>query len=226
MVSVTSNRLVGIERWPYGGFSNIPSPTLIRFRFNIRNSSDNKAASITIKTTKKISTNNNNNSNKNKKKKNSFVKTVITDETDKCEPISVRSLTQNGDPLGRKDLGKCVVKWISLGMKAMAIDFGEAELQGEFGEVRQRMGPGLTFVIQAQPYLSGVPMPSGLESVCLKACTHYPTLFDHFQRELRDVVKELQGKGLVDDWQKTESWMLLKELAKSGCCLLFTCLDL
>ncbi|KAI7733147.1 hypothetical protein M8C21_013300, partial [Ambrosia artemisiifolia] len=133
-----------------------------------------------------------------------------------CKPIDVTSLSQNGDPLGRKDLGKCVVRWISQGMKAMATDFGAAELQGEFGEVRQRMGPGLTFVIQAQPYLSAIPMPSGLESVCLKACTHYPTLFDHFQRELRDVVQELQRKGLVDDWQSTESWMLFKELATSA----------
>ncbi|PWA52905.1 P-loop containing nucleoside triphosphate hydrolases superfamily protein [Artemisia annua] len=133
-----------------------------------------------------------------------------------CKPINVSSLTQNGDPMGRKDLGKCVVKWLSLGMKAMASDFGEAELQGEFSEVRQRMGPGLTFVIQAQPYLSAIPMPSGLEAVCLKACTHYPTLFDHFQRELRDVLRELQAKSLVEDWQKTQSWKLLKELAKSA----------
>ena len=58
------------------------------------------------------------------------------DEFSNCKPINVSSLTQNGDPMGRKDLGKCVVKWLSLGMKAMARDFGEAELQGEFSEVR------------------------------------------------------------------------------------------
>lgn len=98
----------------------------------------------------------------------------------------------------------------------MASDFAVAEVQGEFGEVTGRMGPGLTFVIQAQPYLTAVPMPLGLEAVCLKACTHYPTLFDHFQRELRGVLQELQRKGVVENWQEAESWKLLKELANSG----------
>nr|GMC60669.1 DNA-binding protein SMUBP-2 [Ipomoea batatas] len=133
-------------------------------------------------------------------------------------PANIAALYQNGDPLGRRDLGKCVVTWISLGMKAMAIDFATAEVQGEgeFSELRQQMGPGLTFVIQAQPYLNAVPMPLGLEAICLKACTHYPTLFDHFQRELRDVLKDLQTKSLVQDWRETESWKLLKELACSA----------
>lgn len=98
----------------------------------------------------------------------------------------------------------------------MASDFALAEVQGEFGEVRGRMGPGLTFLIQAQPYLTAIPMPLGLEAVCLKACTHYPTLFDHFQRELRDVLHDLQSKSLVENWQDTESWKLLKELANSA----------
>lgn len=131
-------------------------------------------------------------------------------------PSAVHALHQNGDPLGRKDLGKNVVKWICQGMKTMALDFAAAELQGEFAELRLRMGPGLTFVIQAQTYLSTVPMPLGLESICLKVCTHYPTLFDHFQRELRDVLLELQGKSLVGDWQQTESWKLMKELVNSA----------
>lgn len=133
-------------------------------------------------------------------------------------PTNVAALYQNGDPLGRRDLGKCVVTWISQGMKAMALDFATAEVQGdgEFSELRQQMGPGLTFVIQAHPYLNAVPMPLGLEAVCLKACTHYPTLFDHFQRELRDVLKDFQSKSLVQDWRETESWKLLKELASSG----------
>lgn len=128
----------------------------------------------------------------------------------------MRTLYQNGDPLGRRDLGKAVVKWISQGMKAMASDFASAEMQGEFSEVKQRMGPGLTFVIQAQPYLSATPMPLGVEAVCFKACTHYPTLFDHFQRELRDVLQHLQSKSLVLNWSETESWKLLKELASSA----------
>lgn len=132
--------------------------------------------------------------------------------------ISVRTVCQNGDPLGQKHLGKCVMRWICQGMRAMATDFASAEAQGEFAEVRQRMGTmtGLTFVIQAQPYLNAVPMPKGFEAICLKARTHYPTLLDHFQRELRDVLLGLQGKSLVQDWRKTQSWTLLKDLAKSG----------
>ncbi|KAE9464584.1 hypothetical protein C3L33_03499, partial [Rhododendron williamsianum] len=86
--------------------------------------------------------------------------------------VNVRGLYQNGDPLGRRDLGKLVVRWLSHGMRAMASDFAVAEVQGEFGEVRGRMGPGLTFVIQAQPYLIAIPMPLGLEAVCLKASQH------------------------------------------------------
>ncbi|KAK2638511.1 hypothetical protein Ddye_026306 [Dipteronia dyeriana] len=126
---------------------------------------------------------------------------------------------ENGDPLGSTDLGKSVVRWICQGMRAMAADFASAEVQGqgEFCELRQLMGPGLTFVIQAQPYLNAIPMPLGLEAVCLKACTHYPTLFDHFQRELRHVLLQLQHKQLlVQDWQETRSWKLLKELANSA----------
>ncbi|KAK3005912.1 hypothetical protein RJ639_016010 [Escallonia herrerae] len=134
----------------------------------------------------------------------------------KNKPVDVRALYQNGDPMGRRDLGKCVVRWISHGMKAMASDFALAEVQGEFSEVRQRMGPGLTFVIQAQPYLNAIPMPVGFEAVCLKACTHYPTLFDHFQRELRDVLQDLQRRSVVESWSQTKSWMLLKELANSA----------
>ncbi|GAV70650.1 AAA_11 domain-containing protein/AAA_12 domain-containing protein [Cephalotus follicularis] len=140
---------------------------------------------------------------------------ISTSQTQEAKAVNVRTLYQNGDPLGRRDVGKSVVHWICQGMKAMAIDFDAAETQGEFCEVRQRMGPGLTFVIQAQPYLNAVPMPLGLEAICLKVCTHYPTLFDHFQRELRDVLQH--KKRLADtDWRETESWKLLKELANSA----------
>ncbi|WCJ27721.1 P-loop containing nucleoside triphosphate hydrolases superfamily protein [Euphorbia peplus] len=144
-------------------------------------------------------------------------KVVFEEAKNNEETINVRSLHQNGDPLGRKDLGKTVVKWISQGMRAMALDFVTAETEGEFLELRQKMGleAGLTFVIQAQHYINGVPIPLGFEALCLKACTHYPTLFDHFQRELRDVLQGLQRKGLVQDWQQTESWKLLKDLANS-----------
>ncbi|KAK2977243.1 hypothetical protein RJ640_028448 [Escallonia rubra] len=34
-------------------------------------------------------------------------------QTTKSKPVDVRALYQNGDPLGRRDLGKCVVRWIS-----------------------------------------------------------------------------------------------------------------
>ncbi|KAL8119944.1 hypothetical protein AgCh_017173 [Apium graveolens] len=51
-----------------------------------------------------------------------------------------RSLPENGNPLGRRDFGKRVVKWISQGMKAMASDFATAEIQGEFSAVEQKMG--------------------------------------------------------------------------------------
>ncbi|CAL5207956.1 unnamed protein product [Lathyrus oleraceus] len=123
-----------------------------------------------------------------------------------------------GDPIGWKEVGKSVVSWIRESMKAMAFDIASAELVEdlEFSEMKQRMGPGLTFVIQAQPYLNAVPMPLGLEVMCLKACTHYPTLFDHFQRELRDVLQDMQSKSLVEDWRETQSWKLLKELANSA----------
>ncbi|KAE8721426.1 P-loop containing nucleoside triphosphate hydrolases superfamily protein isoform 2 [Hibiscus syriacus] len=123
---------------------------------------------------------------------------------------------QNGDPLGRRDHGKKVVWWLSEGMRAMASDFVSAELQGEFLELRQKMGPVLTFLIQAQPNLSAIPIPLRLEAICLKTCTHYPTLFDHFQRELRNVLQELQQKSMVEDWKETESWKLLKELPSSA----------
>ncbi|MQL98023.1 hypothetical protein Taro_030717 [Colocasia esculenta] len=161
------------------------------------------------------------------------------DDVGECIPsaedtsISVRTLYQNGDPLGRKELGKCVVRWICQGMRAMASDLAAAELLGEHPieeEVRQRLGlangngstvaggatGGLAFVIQAQPYLYAVPMPKGLEALCFKACTHYPTLLDHFQRELRDVLQEFQRQGVITDWRATQSWKLLKEFVASA----------
>ncbi|XP_068650365.1 DNA polymerase alpha-associated DNA helicase A isoform X2 [Aristolochia californica] len=141
---------------------------------------------------------------------------------DHATPIktSAATLYQNGNPLGRKELGKCVVKWISQGMRAMASDFASAEMPGEFEpEVRQKRDigtGGLTFVILAQPYLNAIPMPRGFEAICLKASTHYPTLFDHFQRELRGVLQDLQSKSFIQDWRKTESWKLLKEFGSSA----------
>lgn len=131
--------------------------------------------------------------------------------------------SNNGDPLGRKVLGKSVVRWITVGMRAMATDFASAELGGESEEqMRHKIGMGRggsggpAFVIQAQPYLNAFPMPKGLEADCLKACTHYPTLLDHFQRELRDVLQSLQRSSGIQDWRTTLSWKLLKALVASG----------
>ena len=141
---------------------------------------------------------------------------VVEEPKEKGRELSLRALNQNGDPLGRRDLGRNVVKWISQAMKAMASDLANAEVQGEFWELRQNAGSGLTFVIQAQPYLNAIPMPLGLEVICMKACTHYPTLFDHFQRELRDVLQDLESKNVLENWKETQSWKLLKEIANSG----------
>ncbi|CAM0944885.1 unnamed protein product [Alopecurus aequalis] len=137
--------------------------------------------------------------------------------------IRVGTLYENGDPLGRKELGRCVVEWLRQGMQSMASKFASAELQGDmmdltaaaltldWGSAERQLG----FVIQAQPYLSAIPMPKGLEALCFKACTHYPTLFDHFQRELRDVLLSYQNQGLISDWRSTQTWKLLKEMANS-----------
>ncbi|XP_015869738.3 uncharacterized protein LOC107407034 isoform X1 [Ziziphus jujuba] len=135
--------------------------------------------------------------------------TSTDDDDDKNKNYNNNNNHNNGDPLGRRYLGKSVVRWISQGMRAMAFDFTSAELSED---LRQRMAPGLSFVIHAQPYLNAVPMPLGLETMCLKASTHYPTLFDHFQRELRHLLLQLHP----NNWRQTDSWRLLKELANSA----------
>ncbi|KNA13086.1 hypothetical protein SOVF_119860 [Spinacia oleracea] len=127
-----------------------------------------------------------------------------------------KALYHNGDPLGKRDLGKLVVKWLRQGMNAMASEFAAAEVRGDFSELEQRMGPGVTFLIEAQPYLTAIPMPLGFEAVCLKACAHYPTLLDHFQRELRDVLQKLEKESVVANWRDTQSWKLLKQLFNSA----------
>ncbi|CAN6487099.1 unnamed protein product [Victoria cruziana] len=135
-------------------------------------------------------------------------------------PATGAARDENGaaNPLGRKDVGKSVVKWVSQGMKAMASELVSAELQGEFQEIRQSMGSGVTFVSQAQRYLNAIPMPKGMESACLKASTHYPTLLDHFQRELRDALRNASESSAspIKDWRNAESWKLLKEFANSA----------
>ncbi|PVH35011.1 hypothetical protein PAHAL_7G085100 [Panicum hallii] len=138
------------------------------------------------------------------------------------EELSLRKvkLYQIGDPLGRKELGLHVVQWIKQGMHLMASKFAFSEMQDDGAALLSLDGElsdgHMGFVMQAQPYLSATPMPKGQESLCLKASTHYPTLFDNFQRELRDVLLQQQNEGLITDWRSTQSWMLLKELAKSA----------
>lgn len=122
----------------------------------------------------------------------------------------------NGNPLGRKILGKEVVKWIGDGMAAMAADVAVAEENAEYGELEEKMASGLSFVMQAQHYLNITPMSSGFEALCLKASTHYPTLFDHFQRELQNALGNLQEKGVIENWKQAKAWQLLKLHAKSG----------
>lgn len=138
---------------------------------------------------------------------------------EKAKPTSseVRlEFKENGDPLGRRELSKYVVRWITQGMSAMAADLCAAEELGEVAELAQKMSYGIDFVVQAQHFLAANPMPKGLEAICLKASTHYPTLFDHFQRELRDRLQALQKKSVIQDWRETESWKLFKQLTKSG----------
>ncbi|KAH7352248.1 hypothetical protein KP509_19G036700 [Ceratopteris richardii] len=122
----------------------------------------------------------------------------------------------NGNPLGRKVLGKEVVRWVSEGMSAMAAQAAASEENSEYDELEDKIASGLSFVMQAQHYLNMNPMPSGCEALCLKASTHYPTLFDHFQRELQNALCKLQEKGVLKDWKKAKAWQLLKLHAKSG----------
>ncbi|MCO5607722.1 hypothetical protein L7F22_061921 [Adiantum nelumboides] len=122
----------------------------------------------------------------------------------------------NGNPLGRKVLGKEVVNWVSVGMAAMAAEAAAAEADSDHDELEEKIASGLSFVMQAQHYLNVNPMPSGSESLCLKASTHYPTLFDHFQRELQSALGKLQEESVIENWKQARAWQLLKLHAKSG----------
>lgn len=146
-------------------------------------------------------------------------------EEGRCAPsdeelsITKVKLNQSGDPLGRKELGRQVVQWLKQGMHLMASKLASSGIQYD-GSVLSLDGGSsdghIGFVMQAQPYLSATPMPKGHESLCIKASTHYPTLFDNFQRELRDVLLQQQNEGLITEWRSTQSWLFLKELAKSA----------
>ncbi|CAM0950709.1 unnamed protein product [Alopecurus aequalis] len=167
-----------------------------------------------------------NNGNRNKGRRRSRRKRKEpTKEENECVPsaeelsIRIGAPYESGNPLGRKELGRPVMQWLKLGMHSMASTFSSTEVQNDGAAFSLDGGSSegnLGFMILAQPYLAATPMPKGQEALCLKASTHYPTLFDHFQRELRDVLLKHQNQGLISDWRSTQSWMLLKKLAKSS----------
>ena len=97
-----------------------------------------------------------------------------------------------GNPLGRRILGKAVVSWMKEGISAMVREVASAQERGEIKEAEERMGTGHNLVALAQPYLLARPMPEGLEPLCLRASLHYPTIFDHYQRELREALQTSQ----------------------------------
>lgn len=169
-------------------------------------------------------TSSNGNGNKGRRRSRRKRKDTAKEEKE-CVPsgeevsIRIAEAYESGDPLGRKELGRCVMQWLKLGMCSMASTFASTEVQNDGAAFSLDGGSSegsLEFMILAQPYLAATPMPKGHEALCLKASTHYPTLFDHFQRELREVLLKHQNQGLISDWRSTESWMLLKKLAKSA----------
>lgn len=105
-----------------------------------------------------------------------------------------------GNPLGRKVLGKAVVKWMRDGIAAMVGEVACAQERGEVKEAEERMGTGHNLVALAQPFLLARPMPQGLEPVCLRASLHYPTVFDHYQRELRVALQASQVRTRSQTW--------------------------
>jgi len=100
-----------------------------------------------------------------------------------------------GNPLGRRVLGKAVVSWMKDGIAAMVREVACAEERGDIKEAEERMGTGHNLVALAQPFLLARPMPQGLEPLCLRASLHYPTIFDHYQRELRVALQASQVYG-------------------------------
>ncbi|KAJ7280529.1 hypothetical protein O6H91_Y369500 [Diphasiastrum complanatum] len=121
-----------------------------------------------------------------------------------------------GDPLGQKALGRAVVRWIARGMKAMATEIANAEKTLDYDLIRQKLSLGTSLVVQAKPYVEANSPPEGFEELCQKAMSHYPTLFDHLQRELQNALLMLQQQGFVVDWEQSESWKWFKKQTKSG----------
>lgn len=202
----------------------LPPATASSQHFRCSNASASGLVRFSLPPSFRLIRNATNTSETNVKSRRRRRRSGFVDKTCQTREVEEGILHQNGDPIGKKDLGKSVIRWIRDSMRAMASDLAAAELEGGEGEFElwELMGPGLTFIMLAQPYLNAVPMPIGLEGLCLKACTHYPTLFDHFQRELRQVLRDLQqSNSFIQDWRDTKSWKLLKDLANSGFLNLF-----
>lgn len=118
------------------------------------------------------------------------------------------------NPLGRKVLGKAVINWLKEGVTAMVREVACAQERGEIKLAEERMGTGHNLVALAQPYLIARPMPEGLEPLCLRASLHYPTIFDHYQRELRAALQASQVHACRNLLWNVSNYI--------GCCRTFT----
>lgn len=108
-----------------------------------------------------------------------------------------------GDPRGKRQVGKNVVAWLSRGMSQMAADLLDksSSLQARVRE------PNFSLVLAAQPYLWKNSQPMGDEAKCQVAAVHLPTLWDHLQREVRNILSK-EGSP-----EKNEAWRKVKSLA-------------
>eukprot|EP00850_Spirogloea_muscicola_P011765 SM000074S21675 [mRNA] locus=s74:339511:345042:+ [translate_table: standard] len=126
---------------------------------------------------------------------------------------SVTETGNRGDPLGRKALGKAAVKWLSQGLGAFAAELIAAELRGlRLVEVH---GSSAQLMAAVQSSLAKQPMPPGAEDKCQVAAAHFPTVWDHLQREVQWALQALEAKGHLSTWKGTQAWRLVKGLGKS-----------
>eukprot|EP00850_Spirogloea_muscicola_P021566 SM000254S08792 [mRNA] locus=s254:115750:121317:+ [translate_table: standard] len=126
---------------------------------------------------------------------------------------SVSETGNRGDPLGRKSLGKAAVKWLSQGLGAFAAELIAAEQRGlRLVEVH---GSSAQLMAAVQSFLAKQPMPPGAEAKCQIAAAHFPTVWDHLQRELQWALQALEAKGHLSTWKGSQAWRLVKGLGKS-----------
>eukprot|EP00850_Spirogloea_muscicola_P013643 SM000093S24454 [mRNA] locus=s93:511904:517186:- [translate_table: standard] len=129
------------------------------------------------------------------------------------EGESATETGNRGDPLGRKALGKAAVKWLSQGLGAFAAELIAAEQRGlRLVEVH---GSSAQLMAAVQSSLAKQPMPPGAEDKCQIAAAHFPTVWDHLQRELQWALQALEAKGHLSTWKGTQAWRLVKGLGKS-----------